>query len=950
MHAGQWRTSASRTTGAATRSSRPCSRACSSTPTPGSTAPTAPAGRSRRAAPGTSSSTSTTTPIRSRAGSRRCTPTTARPARTSSRASSPASTARRRSAPSARDGSTRWLLERWRCRPGTDGTVIVDGVVTDVSALRNAEVALAESRSLLAAVVSAVDAYVYCWDYDLDGRGTPVYESVPAHLFLRTRPTVDPAEPWRTTLVPEDRDGARRAVERREAGLDGVMEWRCRGEDGEVRWLRDSWRCGSFRDGRRRIYGIVVDVSETVTAREDAAETRAHLDAVVDAIDDYVYAWAYEPGGEVAVSFESVAQARFLGVEDPGDDAVDLWRARVHPDDLEAFDDLIDRQRRCQDAAAEYRLSIPGSGWRWVYDRSHARRVPDGRVLAEGIVSDVTRLREAQERLREHDALFRTLADALPMSMWTEDAEGRVDFVNAQAEALWCLPRDDFTTPAWRERVHPDDRGRLAETTRGQGDFEVEFRIVLPDGSTRDVTSRRRVVRRPNGDVIGFVGTDVDVTAERAAAADLHAHVRRLDHANTELEAARLEADVRSRTDALTGLANRRHFTEELVAELRRAAHAGGPPAVLLLDIDRFKAVNDTYGHAVGDVVLAGVAERIEGALRTGSVAARWGGEEFAVLVRDVADDAALRGVGERIRRAVGDAPHPDARRRAAPVGLGRRRALDRRRAGRRRARGRGRPRALRRQAPRPRPDAPRDRPHRRGPAGRGAGGGAHRAGARARHVRARGHAGAALRAGLRALRRDRPRAGAAAGDGLPLPPRRPAARRRQGRHPRPHPGQARPARRRRVARDGQPRRDRRAARLPAVRPARGRGRGAPPPRALGRRRLSRRAGRGGHPARGADRRGRRRVLGDHLRPRLPARPGAVGGAEGAAPHGGRTSRRRDGRGAGPGPAGRRPRGAGADAGAAAAARSRSRSAGTARDERPRSSTTLRAEPRGSRL
>ena len=321
------------------------------------------------------------------------------------------------------------------------------------------------------------------------------------------------------------------------------------------------------------------------------------------------------------------------------------------------------------------------------------------------------------------------------MSMWTEDAEGRVDFVNAQAEELWGLRRDEFATPAWQQRVHPEDRGRVAETTGRLEDFEVEFRIVLPDGSTRDVASRRRVVRRPNGDIIGFVGTDVDVTAERAAAADLHAHVRRLDQANAELETARREADVRSRTDALTGLANRRHFTEELVAELRRAAHAGGPPAVLLLDIDRFKAVNDTYGHAVGDVVLAGVAERIEGALRTGSVAARWGGEEFAVLVPDVGDDAALRGVGERIRRAVGEHPIPTpggelhlsvsvGGARWIGVAQGADALVDARRS-----------RALRRQAARPRPDPPRHRPHRRGPAGRGARGRAHRAGARARDV-----------------------------------------------------------------------------------------------------------------------------------------------------------------------------------------------------------------------
>ena len=702
-----------------------------------------------------------------------------------------------------RDGSTRWLLERWRCRPGKR-TAWSSSTASSPTSARCATPRSRSPSRARCSPPSSPPSTRTCTAGTTTSRAAarPSTRASPRTCSCARRPTVDPVEPWRTTLVPEDREGARPAAERRDAGLDGVMEWRCRGEDGEVRWMRDSWRCGSFRDGRRRIYGIVVDVSETVTAREDAAETRAHLDAVVDAIDDYVYAWAYEPGGDVAVSFESVPQARFLGVDDPGDDAVDLWRARVHPGRPRG----LRRPHRPPAPLPGRRRRVPalrpGHGWRWVYDRSHARRVPDGRVLAEGIVSDVTRLREAQERLREHDAMFRTLADALPMSMWTEDADGRVDFVNAQAEELWCLRRDDFATPAWHQRVHPEDRGRVSDTTGRLEDSEVEFRIVLPDGSTRDVASRRRVVRRPNGDVIGFVGTDVDVTAERAAAADLHAHVRRLDQANAELEAARLEADVRSRTDALTGLANRRHFTEELVAELRRAAHEGGPPAVLLLDIDRFKAVNDTYGHAVGDVVLAGVAEPHRGRAahrQRGGALGRRG-------VRGAGARRGRRRGAARRRRAhpAGRrrAPHPDARRRAAPVRLRRRRALDRRRAGRRRAGGRGRPRALRRQAPRPRPDAPRGRPDRRGPAGRGAGGDAHRAGAGARRRR--------VREGMPELHCQQvAELSAAIARELGLPPAMVlrcrlgglAARRRQGRDPRPHPGQAGPAGRRRVAR-----------------------------------------------------------------------------------------------------------------------------------------------------
>ena len=296
------------------------------------------------------------------------------------RASSAGSTAKATFRAIRRDGSTRWLLERWRCRPGkADGVVVVDGVVTDVSALRNAEVALAESRSLLAAVVSAVDAYVYCWDYDLEGRGTPVYESVPPTCSCGRRPPSIPRSRRGPRSCPRTGTARASAVERREAGLDGVMEWRCRGKDGVVRWLRDYvGRCGSFRDGRRRIYGIVVDVSETVTAREDAAETRAHLDAVVNTIEDYVYAWAYEPGGEVVGGWGSVPQARFLGVDDAGGGRRrPLARPRPpgRPRGLRrphrASATLPGRRRRVPPLH-------PGNAWRWVYDRSHARGVRTG--------------------------------------------------------------------------------------------------------------------------------------------------------------------------------------------------------------------------------------------------------------------------------------------------------------------------------------------------------------------------------------------------------------------------------------------------------------------------------------------------------------------------------------------------------------------------------------------
>ncbi len=111
-----------------------------------------------------------------------------------------------------------------------------------------------------------------------------------------------------------------------------------------------------------------------------------------------------------------------------------------------------------------------------------------------------------------------------------------------------------------------------------------------------------------------------------------------------------------SRRDPLTGLPNRRAFEEDLAREVARAARGGGPLAVVMLDVDRFKVVNDGYGHAVGDVVLRAVAARAQGAVRAGDVVARLGGEELGVLLPG-ADLSCAAEVAERIRAALAALP-----------------------------------------------------------------------------------------------------------------------------------------------------------------------------------------------------------------------------------------------------------------------------------------------------
>ncbi len=120
---------------------------------------------------------------------------------------------------------------------------------------------------------------------------------------------------------------------------------------------------------------------------------------------------------------------------------------------------------------------------------------------------------------------------------------------------------------------------------------------------------------------------------------------------------AQQEAEERSRTDALTGLLNRRGCVEALTVELRRAEREGHTPAVLLIDADRFKPINDTYGHQAGDHVLVEIGRRLRTAVREYDIVARWGGEEFCVVIPAVGRDDDLHAIGDALRRAISVAP-----------------------------------------------------------------------------------------------------------------------------------------------------------------------------------------------------------------------------------------------------------------------------------------------------
>jgi diguanylate cyclase (GGDEF)-like protein/putative nucleotidyltransferase with HDIG domain/PAS domain S-box-containing protein len=255
------------------------------------------------------------------------------------------------------------------------------------------------------------------------------------------------------------------------------------------------------------------------------------------------------------------------------------------------------------------------------------------------------RIAELERQLQETDeraGAFRRIVQSIDHHLYINevlpDGGRRALFVGpGRDRLLGGTPEDGDWGRAWIEAVHPDDRALYAEHTarylRGEMS-EVLCRLVGLDGVTRWI--RGGGSPRFDGDRLIVEGIVRDATAEV--------------HAEQMLQAS-------SRTDSLTQLFNRRHFADLLEAELERSRTAQLTPGLLLVDVDHFKLVNDTFGHLTGDAVLCEIAARLRAALRGFDTVARWGGEEFIVLTPALDGSRELLEIAERLRRSVSDLP-----------------------------------------------------------------------------------------------------------------------------------------------------------------------------------------------------------------------------------------------------------------------------------------------------
>ena len=243
----------------------------------------------------------------------------------------------------------------------------------------------------------------------------------------------------------------------------------------------------------------------------------------------------------------------------------------------------------------------------------------------------------AAEAARE-DELYRLLAENSTDTIVRGDLDGVRLYISPAVRTLLGYEPEAMIGRKAIDIVHPDDIeafGRVMSDVRtGRIDLAVsEQRQRHRDGHWVWLEAFVKLTRdRATGEPNGYVASVRDVSRRKAAEAQL-AHV--------------------AAHDPLTGLANRRRFDDALEHAWRRAERTGSTLALLMIDADRFKRVNDTYGHIRGDAVLKTIAGLIDDSIRpAGGMAARYGGEEFAAILPD-SDAAGATLIAERIRRAV---------------------------------------------------------------------------------------------------------------------------------------------------------------------------------------------------------------------------------------------------------------------------------------------------------
>jgi diguanylate cyclase (GGDEF)-like protein/PAS domain S-box-containing protein len=454
---------------------------------------------------------------------------------------------------------------------------------------------------------------------------------------------------------PDDLQKVRIAYEEglKDPGLQPSAEYRFRHKDGSWRWLES---VGTNLIQEPGVGGYVVNTRD-ITRRKEA-EKRYRM--LVERIPAITYIREIRHNSESVYVSPQVMDIMGYSPEECTS-TPDLWIRILHPDDREAVlaEDLRTNETG-EPFVMEYRQFARDGHLVWIRDEATLVRDEEGEPLYWlGVQIDITERKRAEARLGAAERRFRTLVDQIPAVTY-------IDPVEDPETSLYTSPQIEkmlgYTPEEWREGklwpkcLHPDDRERIlaADERFEAGDeepFSEEYRLLAKDGSVVWVREEAVLLKDEAGEPLYWQGILYDLTERKALE-------ERLEH--------------RAFHDYLTDLPNRQLFVERLRNALDRTRRKEGRKvAVLFTDLDEFKIINDSLGHEAGDVLLTLVAQRLKRCLRPEDSLARFGGDEFVVLIEDIEGPEVAVRVAQRITEELKEPFLLEGRELFAPSSIG---------------------------------------------------------------------------------------------------------------------------------------------------------------------------------------------------------------------------------------------------------------------------------------
>ena len=387
-------------------------------------------------------------------------------------------------------------------------------------------------------------------------------------------------------------------------------------------------------------------VIQDITARKQAEAalraSEANFRLITSQVPGVVFRLALGNNGTRQYSFVSDGVRQLYGVTPEAVMAdAHVLKALRHPDDHEVIEaDLAEMTNSHSAKLIQFRIRLLDGTVKWVQIASNLLSQDSTGSVRAGVMTDITARKWAEAQLQETEARWKLALESTGDGVWDWHIQDEIEYYSTRYKEMYGYSEDKTwqRNDDYAELVHPHDKAQMMRDQQAHFEGKTtsyvnEHRVRCKDGSWKWILSRGTVVSRDaNGKPMRMLGTHTDISKRK------------------EIDALIWQ---QANFDALTGLPNRRMLRERLEREMQLCADNGQRMAVLFIDLDHFKEVNDALGHAKGDELLIEAGRRIRERLRDGDTVARMGGDEFTVLLTDISDNARTQRIVEGILGAM---------------------------------------------------------------------------------------------------------------------------------------------------------------------------------------------------------------------------------------------------------------------------------------------------------